>query len=133
MFKIKNNTIYLTRGDIAIIPFQIPINADKTEFYQFRQGDKVTFSVYEEDGYDKCPLIRKKVIVEDLETDMINIKLDSSETKIGTIENDIVEYWFEITLNQVDTINQEQTVLGYDDEYGAKILYLLPEGSDIEC
>lgn len=126
MFKIKNNTIYCTRGDKGNIPITIPINEEKTEFYKFQIGDKVRIGVYEEDKLDGCALILKEVEVTEI-SEIIKIPLTSAETKIGEIINEPVDYWFEIIFND------DTTILGYDEETGAKIFKLLPEGSDERC
>ena len=127
MLLIKNNTIYLTRGDKAIIPLVIPINEEKTEFYQFQIGDVVTFAVYEEDGYDKCAQILKEITIDEV-VETCNIELTSEETKIGELINEPVNYWYEIVLNN------EETVLGFEAEtLTPQIFVLLPEGSDNKC
>ena len=126
MFKIKSNTIYCTRGDKGNIPITIPINKEKTEFYRFQIGDKVRIGVYEEDKLDGCAVILKEVEVEE-PTTVVKIPLTSKETKIGDIINEPVDYWFEIIFND------DTTILGFDDETGAKIFKLLPEGSDMRC
>lgn len=126
MFKIKNNTIYCTRGDKGNVLITLPIDETKTELYTFQIGDKVRIGVYEEDNLDGCAVILKEVTVEET-TKVVTIPLTSEETKIGDIINEPVDYWFEIILND------DTTILGYDEELGAKIFKLLPEGSDVRC
>lgn len=123
---VKDNKISIHRGDKGVIPFKIPINEEKTEFYIFQIGDIVTFGVYEEDGYDKCAVILKDFEITK-ETDTCKIELTSEDTKIGEVVNDDVEYWYEVILNH------DETVLGFDEENGAKIFLLLPEGSGKKC
>ena len=126
MFKIKNNTILCTRGDKGNVPVTLPLNKEKTEFYKFQVGDKVKIGVYEADKLDGCALILKEVEVPEI-TELVNIHLTSDETRIGELINEPTDYWFEIILND------DTTILGYDDETGPKIFKLLPEGSDIRC
>ena len=126
MFKIKNNTIYCTRGDKGNIPITIPLDEENTEFYKFQVGDKVRIGVYEEDKLDGCALILKEVEVTEI-SELVSISLTSDETRIGDIINEPVDYWFEIIFND------DTTILGYDEETGAKIFKLLPEGSDKRC
>ena len=126
MLKIVNNEIRINRGDKGVIPFVIPLDKEKKEFYKFQVGDKVRFGVYEEDGYEKCALILKEIEVQEI-TEIVNIPLTSEETKIGEIINEPVDYWYEVILND------DETILGYDDELGAKIFKLFPEGSDKKC
>lgn len=115
MFKIKGTTIYLTRGDEATFDLSI-------DDYTFKQGDFVTFKVYKAEELNKAPLLNKKIIVNE-ETTKIEISLTSEETKIGEIENEPIDYWYEISLND------KQTIIGYDDKKD-KILKLYPERAD---
>lgn len=115
MFKIQDNKILLTRGDKCTIAVTI-------DGYTFKQGDYIKFKVYKKNKLNQKPLLTKKIEVK-TETDEIEIKLLSSETKIEQPQNDTTTYWYEIELND------EQTILGYDDN-GAKILLLYPEGAD---
>ena len=126
MFKIKNNTIYCTRGDKGNVPITIPLDEENTKFYKFQVGDKVRIGVYEEDNLEGCALILKEVEVTKI-SEIVSIPLTSDETRIGDIINEPVDYWFEIIFND------DTTILGYDEETGAKIFRLLPEGSDKRC
>ena len=123
---IENNKIEIHRGDKGIIPIQIPLNDDETEFYEFKINDVVTFAVYEEDGYDKCAVILKEKVIEE-PTSICKIELTSEDTKIGEILNESSTYWYEVTLNN------EETILGFEEDTGAKIFLLLPEGSNEKC
>lgn len=116
MFKIINNVILLTRGDKAVFDFSI-------DNYIFTRGDKVVFAVYDKKGLENPPLIKKEKIIED-DSKVIQFELNSLDTKIGKIVNKPTEYWYEIQLNE------DQTVLGYDTN-GPKLLILYPEGADI--
>ena len=124
MFKIDSETkiIRCTRGDKGIIEFNIPIS--ETEFYKFKKGDVISFGVYPRKKLEDKPVIYKEVTVE-TETESVDIELTSMDTTIGEIINKEVDYWYEIELNN------EQTIIGYDDEEDekGKIFRLLPEGS----
>lgn len=115
MFKIENNQIYLTRGDSCTISLSV-------EDYTFKEGDTITFSVYKKKTLEEQPILNKSITVSQ-ETDNVDIELTSTDTKIGDIKNYPVDYWYEIELND------NQTLIGYDEE-GAKILKLYPEGAD---
>lgn len=115
MFKIEGNKIHLTRGDCCTISLNV-------EDYTFKAGDIVTFSIYNKRGLDMPPIFQKSITVEQ-ETDNIDLEITSSDTKIGDMKNAPVDYWYEIELNN------NQTLIGYDEE-GAKILTLYPEGAD---
>ena len=117
MFKIEENTISLTRGDKATITLAI-------EDYQFKVGDKIEFRAYNKKALDKAPVMKKIIeITEDSES--IDIPLTSEETAIGEPLNKEIIYWYEIELND------EQTIIGYDED-GAKELILYPEGVEEE-
>lgn len=118
----ETKTIKVNRGDILPMTFSIPLDEEKN--YTFKNGDKITFGVYEKKGYDKPALILKEVIVEE-ETTTVDLSLTSGETKIGEISSKPVQYVYEIQLNE------EQTVIGQDDD-GDKIFELWAEGSNIK-
>ena len=115
MFKIEDNTIYLTSGDKAQIPFGI-------EDYQFQIDDIVKLKVYNKNQLNQEPVLAKEVTVTE-QTDTVYIPLKSEETKIGEMCNRKTTYWYEITLNE------EETPLGFDED-GAKLFILLPEGKE---
>lgn len=114
MFKFKNNTFYVTRGDGGKITFSYKdgSNLPNTDFI---------FRVYEKNGFDSAPLINESAPTNG-ETS-VTLELFSEHTSLGSIENEIVEYWYEMKLGP------ENTILGFD-ESGAKIFYLYPSGKD---
>lgn len=123
----KEKTIHINRGNDGTISFKIPLNKEKTEFYQFEVGDIVTFGVYEANGMDKDAALLKNYEIQE-PTDTAQLTLTNEDTKIGELINNAVEYWYEIELNRNGVIN---TVIGYDTD-GAKLFILYPEGSMLE-
>ena len=117
MFKIDGDTIHITRGDKGVIELTI-------DDYTFSVGDTVELRVYAKDGLNKLPVLAKEITVTE-ETETIDIELTSEDTRIGEMQNKAKEYWYEIELND------NQTVVGYDEE-GAKILMLYPEGVEAD-
>lgn len=115
MFKIEDDIIHITRGDKATIEFSI-------ENYTFKEGDIVLFRVYNKNGMNFTPVLKKETIAKE-QSEFLNIDLTSEDTKIGKPTNKPMEYWYEIELNG------NQTIVGYD-EFGAKKLKLYPEGVD---
>lgn len=113
MVNITGKTIEITRGDRIGFYFSI-------KDYTFKIGDRIEFRVYEKKGLNKQPLINKVFIVDE-ETDKVNITLTGDDTKIGDINNKPIIYWYEIELNN------DNTVIGYDED-GPKELILYPEG-----
>lgn len=121
MFKIDSDTkqVNLTRGNIA--PFRIiALNEDKTR-YQFKENDKVTLSIYEKKNLENLKLTKSVIVTTPGE--YVDLTLTSAETKLDGLINKPVDYWYEVELND------EQTIIGYDEE-GPKIFRLYPEGSD---
>lgn len=122
MFKIENNKIHITRGDIGIIEVRAK-NDDGTNYY-FKKGEIIRLNVVREKHYEDL-LFHKDVIVES-ETPNVNIALTSEDTTIGDLINSPKKYYYEIVLNP-DTA--DQTIVGYD-ENGAKEFILYPEAKD---
>ena len=120
-----DNSIYLTRGDIASI--QITALNSSGEEYLFKNGDIVRFSIFEKGRYDNLVLRRDVEVT--TETKFVNINLSGNDTKIGELINKPKPYWYEVELNP-DTA--PQTIIGYDNN-GPKILTLFPEGVEPEC
>ena len=114
MFKIEERNIYLTRGDSATIELSI-------ENYTFEVGDKIEFRVYNRKRLNEKPLLSKTVEIKE-SCDSIDIELTSEETRIGEMRSTTMEYWYEIELND------KQTVVGYEE--GPAVLYLYPEGAE---
>lgn len=116
MFKVDGTTIHCTRGDAGNIKFTVN-NGE----YKFAKDDVVTLKVYEKGNVDKV-VLQKNVKITEVSTSVI-IELTSLDTKIGNVINKPAKYWYEIS------INDEHTVIGYDDE-GTKEFILYPEGGE---
>lgn len=126
MFVINgDNSIYLTRGDIA--PIAVSVLKSNKELYKLQPGDIIRLTVTVK---NKCSdvVIQKDVVIND-EADVAVIQLTSKDTKIGDIINKPIDYWYDIVLNP-DTA--PQTIIGYDT-LGPKIFRLFPEGDDIDA
>lgn len=81
-------------------------------YYQFQIGDKITFNIYEKNGYGKEPLLTKDVEVTEM-TESVNILLTEKDTTFGSSVNKATIFWYDITLND------NQTVVCYNED-GAK-------------
>ena len=124
MFKInKDQSIYLTRGDIASI--EVSAKKSESEQYIFQKGDVLRLQVFEK-GNCESVVLRKVVNVLE-ESPTVDIYLSKDDTRIGGTINRPKDYWYEIELNPETT---PQTIVGYDDE-GAKVFRLFPEGSEV--
>lgn len=119
-----NVTLHLTRGDkVDNLSFYYPIKQDEEiRNYTFKVGDKISFIVKEKKGYNKAEIFRKEFIIDE-ETEYPVINLTAEETKWGEMKNKRTTYWYDIVLND------NETIIGYDDE-GAKKIYLYPEGGE---
>lgn len=123
MFEIDGDkTIHITRGDVAVIEIN-PKNL-KGESYALNIDDIVRLKVVEKNDYSNVVMVKDTVVESHDET--IDIKLEKNDTKIGSIINKPVTYWYEIEVNP-DT--EPQTIVGHDKD-GAKAFILYPEGGD---
>lgn len=113
MFDVENDVIHVTRHTKGVIELSIP-------GYEFKNGDTIEMRIYEKKGLDKLPVktIEKEVLEDG---PILNIELTCEDTDIGDPDNKVVEYWYEIELND------EETIIGFDKN-GAKILNLYPKG-----
>lgn len=115
--KNDGKTIRVHRGDTGILAYSIPIST--TENYIFQQGDIIEFTVFEKKGYDKEPVLNKKIII-DQSSEEVLIKFTSEDTNLGNKTNKTAIYWYEIALNGTNT------TLGFDDEDGAAEFRIIP-------
>lgn len=156
MFKIKDSTIYCSRGDGGTITLKIPItdlnnyikyedissnvywydtkknklydfsynesneliNTLNMVCYQFQIGDKITFNIYEKNGYNKDPLLKKEINVTSMGSS-IDIPLLEKDTTFTNSINKETIFWYDITLNN------NQTIVCYNED-GAKEFILYP-------
>ena len=123
MFKINDDlSIYVTRGDALV--FNLSATTDNGETYIFKPEDMVRIKIMEKKGCDEVVFQKGFTITE--ETDTVEIALTGEETTIGDVISKPTDYWYEIELNP---FSHSQTIIGYDDEGGAKIFKLFPEGN----
>lgn len=123
MFKINDDlSIYVTRGDALV--FNLSAKTDNGETYIFKPEDMVRIKIMEKKGCDEVVFQKGFTITE--ETDTVEIALTGEETTIGDVISKPTDYWYEIELNP---FTHSQTIIGYDDEGGAKIFKLFPEGN----
>ena len=114
MFKTEGDVWKVTRANIGTLTFSIP-------GYSFKKGDTLEFRVYEKEALDQLPIKTKEIIIQE-DCDSVDIYFSTEDTNIGEPNNEMVEYWYEIELND------NYTVMGYDDETGPKVLELYPKG-----
>ncbi len=112
MIEIEGKTIRISRGDVATIKLTVPLS--DTQNYEFQVGDKIQFRVFEKKNYSNI-LLDKEVNVEEI-SDLVDICLTEENTSIGEIINKPMTYWYEISLNET------QTVVGYDDDGPAELI-----------
>lgn len=120
MFQVDGTTILITRGDIGTV--EVSATNPDGESYSFQQGDIVRFKVMQKKRCDVV-VLQKDITVE-RESASVDILLTSQETRIGSIINKPIDYWYEVELNPE---TEAQTIIGYDED-GPKIFRLYPEG-----
>ena len=119
MLKIdENNNIFITRGDKASIDICIPLDEGN---YEFQTTDILYFTV-KKTYNDTQPVLRKILTFEEPTTTATFI-LTSSDTTLGQLSNLPLQYVYDVSLNE------DQTIIGYD-ENGAKYLTIYPEVSN---
>ena len=92
--------------------------------YQFKIGDKISFNIYEKNGYNKAPLLKKEIILKE-ESTSVDISLTEQDTTFGKSVNKETIFWYDITLN--DSL----TVICYNED-GAREFIEYPAKGDGE-
>lgn len=123
MYKInyEDLSIYATRGDIVLMDVGADDNGKP---YTFMPGDILRMKVYKKKKVTDVVLSKDFLVT--TATQKVQIYLSGNETKFGEPINKPTTYWYEIVLNE-DT--EPQTIIGYNDEDGAKVFMLFPEGA----
>lgn len=123
MYQVNDdNSVYVTRGDIAYIDVTA---MDGGEPYTFQQGDLVRIKVFAKKDCESVVLQKDFSVT--TETETVQLFLDENDTKIGEVISKPRDYWYEIELNP---LSKPQTIIGYDED-GAKLFKLFPEGRDL--
>lgn len=118
----EDNSIYLTRGDIA--SFYVTAKDQYGEKYTFQPGDVVRINIH---GRKECDLVvLQKDFPVNVATERVEIFLTEDDTKIGETISKPKDYWYEVCLNP-DTA--PQTIIGYDED-GPVLFKLFPEGEE---
>lgn len=113
-----NNHLYTTRGDTLV--FNLQIFDYNNEIYTFNENDVVTFAIYK--NLKQPAFVLQNFNATEGE-DTIRIEVDSEDMKIGELISNPRNYYYELTLNGVSTVQ------GYAPGKRS-ILTLLPEGSN---
>lgn len=119
MLKIIGTTIKISRGDNAAILFSC--NDKQGNPYTFTQGETIQFRVFQKNGYDDEAILSKECEVEE-DTEVVEIELTSDDTTIGNPINAPKIYWYEISINETNT------VIGYEND--PALFILLPARED---
>lgn len=120
MFKTKGTTMLVTRGDHGYLDID---SDDNGKPYLFVKGDVIRFNLMKKDKCDNIIFQKDITVTED--TEIVTMEFTQEDTRRCPVVSKPTEYWYEIKLNP-DT--KQQTILGYDDEEGAKEFMLYPEG-----
>lgn len=119
-YDAKNNILYDSNYEES----SVSIDTLTMVLYEFQVDDKITFNIYLKGGYDKEPVLSKDIIVE-TSGESVDIPLTEEEMTFGKISNKAVTYWYDITLNE------DNTVVCYN-ENGAKEFIQYPAKGDEE-
>lgn len=123
MFVInQDSSIYLTRGDIALLEISAKTEDDTDHIFQV--GDVVRLTITNRKRCDQ--IVLQKDVVVDVASTTVNLYLEREDTRFGDVIHKPVDYWYEVEVNP-DTA--PQTIVGYDSN-GPKIFRLYPEGGD---
>ena len=121
---IDERKIVITRGNV--LPLTVVAKNDGIE-YQFSKDDILRFKIMQAKKVENVFLEKDFKITED--TTEFDIEITADEMKIGSLSSKAIDYWYEVELNP-DT-PYTKTIIGFEEEKGAAILTLLPEGGDM--
>ena len=113
-YDTKNNKLY----DSSYKESTVLISTLNMVCYQFQVGDKITFNIYEKNGYNKEPLLEKEVKVTTAGYS-VDISLSEADTTFANPINKETIFWYDIKLND------NQTIVCYNED-GAKEFILYP-------
>lgn len=95
----KNDVLY----DADYEESSVSLDTLTMVLYEFQIDDRIKFNVYLKSGYDKEPLLSKEITV-DTAGYSVDIPLTEEDTTFGNISNKAVTYWYDITLNDDNTV-----------------------------
>ena len=88
-------TLHITRGDAGEFSVKAVTEVDGEETpFIFKAGDVLRFKVVEKKNYSNIILQKDFGVEED--TEVVTIKLEEADTKIGETISKPVEYYYEI-------------------------------------
>lgn len=130
-----NTTLRLTRGDSTdgynnkiafFVPFKNITTGDEGRL-KIKPTDKISFVVHSKKGYTKDEILRVDYTLKEIgyeeETEFPELKLTEEDTRKFPRTTKPVTYWYDLV------INDEKTVIGYDEE-GAKKVIVYPESEE---
>lgn len=110
--------------DSAYKESSVALDTLSVVYYQFQIGDKITFNIYEKNGYNKEPLMTKTTEVVAI-TEVVDISLTEEDTTFGNPVNKETIFWYDITLNS------DLTIVCYNED-GPKEFIVYPAKGDGE-
>lgn len=125
MIKIdENKTIHITRGDSGTIIITAKDNENNN--YVFKTNDILRLKIMKQKNVENVLLVKDVTISSN--TTIVEIELNSKDTKLENYINKPVTYWYEIELNPES--EKSTTIIGYDED-GPKKIKLYPECKEI--
>jgi hypothetical protein len=120
----EDNSIYVTRGDIVVLPVSAE---DNGEPYTFQKDDLLRIKVYGKKDCTNVVLTKDFPVSE--ETQEVVLFLSKTDTKFGEVISKPKDYWYEVELNPDANA---QTIICYFED-GPVLFRLFPEGDDEEA
>lgn len=103
-YNIKKNELYDSNYNIS----DISLETLNIVYYEFQEGDKITFSIYEKNGYNKEPVMTKDINVT-AATYGVYVELTEADTAFNSPINKPTTFWYDVTLND------DLTIICYDE------------------
>ncbi len=102
---------------------EISIDTLSIVYYEFEENDRIKINVYNKKGYSENPLMSKETVVEN-KSKSVDIILTEEDTTFGDVSNKAIVYWYDITLNN------DQTIVCFDEDGAKEFIQYPAKGAD---
>ena len=102
---------------------EISIDTLSIVYYEFEENDKISIIVYNKKGYGENPLMTKETVVAK-SSNSVDIVLTEEDTTFGEVANKAIVYWYDITLND------NQTIVCFDENGAKEFIQYPAKGAD---
>ena len=95
MLEVENNTIYLTRGDDAVVGVEIMAG---DSVYEMADGDSIVFTVREQPNFESAVLVQiagagQRIVIRHEDTAGLEVGRYSADIQLGTAEGRRITVW----------------------------------------